>query len=766
MNKFFIFCICLVSFNLSFGKTNLSKEDVEILKLEKQIKILNNKIEILKKSKKTKTLNEQAKVALVLSGGGAKGFAHIGALKVLEKNNIKIDYIIGSSIGALIGTMYSIGYTPDEIENCLLNFDWNDSFNKDNPNRTDIPLEERLNNNNYAFSIKYDSNLNFYFPKSLKNSQKNYLQLKKIFQRVDNVKNFDDLPIPVRIVATNLDTGETKAFKEGDLSKAVLASTAIPSIFPSVKIDDYHYVDGLVTRNFPVENAIDMGATKIIGVNVGAYISKKTKEKYNIVTTAEQILSIQSASSTEFQKKLATILIEPDLSKYSSTDYKDAKEIVDLGILAAEEKTNVLKTLPKKSKEHTPKPVINDKTILIKKSNIYGIENPYKLAIIKSILVPYENREITIPDLNRLSMRLYGLGFVDKVFYSQDKDILNLYIEESPSNTLGVTFNYRSDYYTKLKIATDLKSFGKFGSNSNIYLKAGDYLGLGIQNLFYYGLDNKFGLSVGLNYDESPLFLYNKNHREATFKNKTINFDMNINTHLKNEILVSYGITVKSKNLDNSIGSCNYQDILDSNVDNYGQGYLKFLWDKADAIYYPKKGFIGEASYFWGGGFEKNSSDFFGSTVSLSNFIPVNKKISILTSFSASSVEGSKIPIDEYLKLGGNFTNLNKKEFSFTGYNPQEKFLEDLILFKLGIQYEFVPNLFLTGEYNIATFKEYDYFSDSSTENNQELWEDYLQGFGVSLGYLSPIGPISLSVSHNDDRKEFIYQLSIGYIID
>ncbi|MDP0494231.1 MAG: patatin-like phospholipase family protein [Fusobacterium sp. JB021] len=767
MNKFFVFCLCILSFNFSFGNTNLSKEDIEILKLEKQIKILNNKINILKKSKKSKSFNNNTKVALVLSGGGAKGFAHIGALKVLEKNNIKIDYIVGSSIGALVGSMYSIGYTPEEIEDYLLNFDWNDSFNKDNPNRTDIPLEERLSNNKYAFSVKYDSNFNFYFPKSLKNSQKNYLQLKEIFKRVDNIKNFDDLPIPIRIVATNLDTGETKAFKEGDLAKAVLASTAIPSIFPSVKIDGYHYVDALVTRNFPVENAINMGATKIIGVNVGAYISKKTKEKYNIVTTAEQILSIQSASSTEFQKKLATILIEPKLSEYSSTDYKDAKKIVKLGIEATENKIKALNSLPKNHNKIINKYKVSDEKILIQKANIYGLTNPYKIAIVKNILTSYKDRDLKTSDLNRLSMRLYGLDFVDKVFYSQNKNVLNLYIEKSPSNTLGVTFNYRSNYYTKLKIATDLKSFGKFGSNSNIYLKAGDYLGLGIQNLFYYGLDNKFGLSVGLNYDESPLFLYNKGHREATFKNKTINFDMNINTHLKNEILVSYGIAIKTKDLNNSIGSSNYEDILNSNVDNYGQGYLKFLWDKADAIYYPKKGFIGEASYFWGGGFEKNSSDFFGSTLNLSNFIPLNKKASILASLSMSSIEGNNIPIDEYLKLGGNFTNLNKKEFSFTGYNPQEKFLEDLVLFKIGLQYEFVPNLFLTGEYNIATFKEYNYFNNTlTTEKKQELWDDYLQGFGISLGYLSPVGPISLSVSHNDNRKEFIYQLSIGYIID
>ncbi|MGB3750912.1 MAG: hypothetical protein WA945_05045, partial [Arcobacteraceae bacterium] len=165
------------------------------------------------------------------------------------------------------------------------------------------------------------------------------------------------------------------------------------------------------------------------------------------------------------------------------------------------------------------------------------------------------------------------------------------------------------------------------------------------------------------------------------------------------------------------------------------------------------------------GAFEKTSSEFFGSTLNMDNFIPVTKKISILSSLSISKIEGTNIPIDEYLKLGGNFSNVNKKEFSFAGFAPQEKLLEDLVLFKLGIQYELISNLYLTGEYNITTFKEYNYSSESS-ENVNELWDDYLQGFGVSLGYLSPVGPISLSISHNDERKEFIYQLSLGYIID
>lgn len=763
MNKKFLLLIYLFYFTFTFALSDraLSKEDVEILKLEKQIKILNEKITILKKAKE-KNKTPKTKVGLVLSGGGAKGFAHIGALKVLEENNIKIDYIVGSSIGALIGSMYSIGYTPDEIENYLLNFDWNDSFYNDNPNRTDTPLEERLGNNKYAFSLKYDSNFNFSFPISLKKSQKNYLELKKLFKKVNHIKDFNKLPIPIRIIATNLDTGKAEAFEKGDLAMSVLASTAIPSIFPSISIDGYHYVDSLVTRNFPVEDAINMGATKIIGVNVGKYISKKIKEKYNIITTAEQILSIQSASSTEFQKKLATVLIEPQVSNYSSTDYKDAKEIISLGIKATEKKLGLLDSFPKEKKKKT---FLKEKNFFFEKTNIIGISNPDKIAIIENILSNYIGKEISTSELNRISMRLYGLDFISKVFYSTEKNILNLSLEESPSNTLGIGFNYQSNYYTNIKLATDLRSFGKFGYNTNIFLKAGDYLGIGIKNLFYYGLDNKFGVSIGLNYDESPLFLYNESQKEVTIKNRTFNFDFNINTLLKNKILFSYGFNLKTKKFNTSSGSYNFNDLPNSDVNNYGQGYLKFLWDTADAVHYPKNGFIGNVSYFWGGGFEKYSSDFSGSVLSFAKFTPINKKLSFASSISFSNIEGSSTSIDDYLKLGGDFNNLEKNEFSFSGYAPQEKLLENLALLKLSFQYEIFNNLYITSEYNIATFKEYSYFKDD-LEDNLRFWNDYVQGFKIGLGYLSPLGPVSFSISRNDFRKELIYQFSIGYTIN
>lgn len=768
MNKKFtiLFTALLISAS-AFSKSPFPvyKEDVEILKLEEQIKSLQDRVGILKseKEKRIKENKNEKKVALVLSGGGAKGFAHIGVLRELEKNNIKIDCIVGNSIGAVIGALYSVGYSPDEIEKIMEKLNLNDSL-KDNPNRTDIPLEKRLSNDQYAFSIKYDSDFNLYLPKGLKNSQKGYLYLKELFSRAENISDFDKLPIPLRVVATNLNTGKATVFKNGDLAKVVTASAAIPSIFDPVNIDGTYYIDGMVSRNFPVEDAIDMGANIIIGVNVGADLKENHSENYNIFTTAEQLLAIQSASTTDFQKKLTSILIEPELASYKSVDYDSVAEIVDAGQTAAQKKLNEIKMLPKNKKPHISLP---EKEFVFSQTVVEGINDKDRIAVIKNITSQYENKNLTTEELNNLSLKLYGLDFINKVYYKNEGDTLYLTLEETPSNTIGVGFNYQSDYYTSIKLATDLNTVGKFGNFTNIYVKGGDYLGAGVNSLFYYGVKNKFGFNTSLNYDESPLFIYENNNRIAKLKSKSINLEMSAFTLFLNEILVSYGGSLKYGSIKNDVSDISHSELKELDIDNYGQGFLKFMWDKADSPYYAKSGFKNSLDYFWGGSIDKQSSDFYGVLFSFEHFYPITKKLTLDSRLYGGSMNGTNIPYDGYIKLGGLSNSPKRREFSFYGYNPQQRFLENLFAAKIALQYEFIPNVFISSGFNIATYKNSTFNEKITDENFKDtMWEDYYRGIGLSIGYLSPVGPVEFSISHNDDFDDILYQFSLGYTFD
>ncbi|MGL5426373.1 MAG: patatin-like phospholipase family protein, partial [Cetobacterium sp.] len=294
MKMKYLFFILLFTFSFSFSKT---VEDIEIKRLKEQIKILQKEIQVLeaKKIEKFKEEEKQPKIGLVLSGGGAKGFAHIGVLKVLEENNIKIDYITGTSMGALIGALYSAGYTADQIEKLVLDINWQETFN-DSPNLADIPIDQRSLMKNYNLSLKYDNSLNFALPKGIRNTQKIYLTLKNLLWNVEQTRDFKKLPIPLEIIATDLNTGKAKAFNSGDLAQVITASISIPTIFDPVVIGGNYYVDGLLSRNFPVEDAFNLGADIVIGVDVGSSLQKK--DDYDILSVADQIVAIQSTSST------------------------------------------------------------------------------------------------------------------------------------------------------------------------------------------------------------------------------------------------------------------------------------------------------------------------------------------------------------------------------------------------------------------------------------------------------------------------------------
>ncbi len=216
-NKMLLLFLFFINFTLLFSKDNLTnninlkiREDVEIQNIETEINSLKEKIKKLEKIKELKNNNlssQNLKIGLALSGGGAKGYAHLGALKILEEENIKIDYITGTSIGALIGTLYSIGYSIEEIKNFLdeINIE---NFLESGTNLSNFSIEEKESLRNYSFHIGYDNNLKFSLPKGIRNNKYMYLKLRKILKNFVDIKNFDALPIPIRIIATNLNTGK------------------------------------------------------------------------------------------------------------------------------------------------------------------------------------------------------------------------------------------------------------------------------------------------------------------------------------------------------------------------------------------------------------------------------------------------------------------------------------------------------------------------------------------------------------------------------
>ena len=760
MKKIFFLIYIFLNFSLAYSK-NIelkSREDVEIENLESQIKVLEDKIQTIKKLKNDKDRND-LKVALVLSGGGAKGYAHLGVLRVLEKEDIKIDYIAGTSIGALVGTLYSIGYSIDEIEKVLDNLNI-ESFLESGSDLTGLDLDKKETLKKYSFYINFDNELNYSLPKGLRETEELYLVVKNLLKNYENTKNFNNFPIPLRVVATNLNTGETKSFSEGDIAKILTASMAIPTIFEPVEVNGALYVDGLVSRNLPVEEAYDMGADLVIASDVGTPVVKK--DNYNILSVLNQMIAIQSSYITKDSKEKATVLISPDIKNISATDTTKRKDLIELGEVATQGQIAKLREFPKNSSNNKRINVQKEKrgSFVINKIEYNPKFDKNTIDILNNIFIVLLNKPISESDIEKKIVDVYNSKYMDKLYYTVEDGVLHLDGEKGHLNRVGVGFNYQTGYGTTFNVGTDLFFSGKFGNNINLNFKFGDYLGADLGTLTYYGIRNRFGILTNIGYNESPFFLYDKRRKTAKFMNREAYLNIGVFNQPSNNSMISYGILSKLSSLKQDTGGSLSQNLEYS--ENQAKTYLRFKYDNLDSISNPMRGIKADLIYNFASSIGKSKSNLYGPAYSIKGYIPINSKSSFVYGLNLASLRGDRIRADQRIRLGGSYTNINNNEFEFYGLNYQEKQVKDLISLTLGFKHKIVYSLYFNTKFNIATFTE----DNPLNNNDSRLWKNYSKGLGISISYDSPIGPIEFSVSSDLKHKRPIGSISIGYKLD
>ena len=760
MKKIIFLTYIFLIFNLAYTEEIQlkTKEDVEIEKMEEQIKNLQDKIENTKKLKSAKD-NKNLKVALVLSGGGVKGYAHLGVLRVLERENIKIDYITGTSIGALVGTLYSIGYSVDEIEKFLDDINVS-SFLETVTDNTNLSLEKKESLKKYSAYLSFDNELNFSFPKGLKGTGEEYLILKKILGKYEYMDSFDNFPIPLRIVATNLNTGETKAFSKGDVAKVLIASMAIPSIFEPMKIDGEIYVDGLVSRNLPVEEAYEMGADIVIASDIGAPVVEK--DDYNILSVMSQANTIQASNITKVSREKASILISPDIKDISAIASSKKEELMKLGKVAAEKEIDKIRLLTKNDNEKKKEKFVNDNDVKIIINKIEYSEkfSNNTVIVLNDIFKSLLNKPITKKEIDKKIIDIYSSKYMDKVYYTIDDNTLIIDGEKPHSNRVGLGFNYLTGHGTTFNIGSDLFFNGKFKNSIDLNLKFGDYLGTDLATLSYYGIKNRFGFLTNIGYDENPFFLYDNRKKIAKFISREAYFKLGLFTQPTNNTMFSYGLLSKFSSLKQDTGGNETKSLEYS--ENSTKTYLSYKYNSLDSITNPMKGVKADFNYTFSSSFGKSKSNLYGPAFTLKAYAPITPKFSFIYGLNYSSLRGDNIRADRRIKLGGIYTNMDTNDFEFYGFNYQEKQVKDLISLTLGFKHKVVYSLYFSTKFNIATFNEENFMQNNRTR----MWKDYSQGLAFSLSYDSPIGPIEFSISSDLKNKKPIGSISIGYKFD
>ena len=285
---------------------------------------------------------DKPKIGVVLSGGGAKGLAHIGALKVLEDAGVEIDYIGGTSMGAIIGGLYAAGYSASSLDSIFNQLDA-DAVLRDFTPRGSKNFFEKRNDEVYALTLPF-KNFKLGFPTAVSKGLYNYAIVNRLTNHVRHIRDFDNLPIPFVCIATDIETGKEVVIREGILPDAILASGAFPSLYYPVEIDGRLLIDGGVTNNYPVEEVRKMGADIIIGIDVQDDL--KTRDEIKGATgVLVQINNYQMIEKMVKKRKLTDIYIKPDINGFSVISFDEGREIIDKGEDAAKAFLDTLRRL-------------------------------------------------------------------------------------------------------------------------------------------------------------------------------------------------------------------------------------------------------------------------------------------------------------------------------------------------------------------------------------------------------------------------------------
>jgi len=707
--------------------------------------------------------NKRPKVGVVLSGGGAKGYAHIGALKIIEEAGIKIDYIGGTSMGAIVGGLYASGYSADELEKIMYSLDLN-SLIMNEKSRSELPFFDKSYREKYILELPFD-NFKLGFPNALSSGQGTADELSYLFRHVHDIEDFNQLPIPFVCVATKLSNGESVVFHSGYLPQVVMASGAYPTLLEPVSIDGEMYIDGGVRNNYPVQEVKDLGADIIIGVDLQEGLLDE--ENLNSATKIiEQIISYNIAEKSAEQSRLVDLTIRPDLKGYSATSFDDKDSIINSGKKAA------LKILPELKKiaelqgypktEHEP--VESGEYVLIRNLEIKGLET-YNRSYIKGKLGIKPPQLASYQHIRDGVKALYSSGNFNKVYYriksnEKGEKTLRLFVKEKPTKQ-SVKFGLHYDDLFKTGLLLNFSSRHFLFDNST--LSADLILGDFPRYIVNYYADNGYYPSFGLSLtfkqfdEETNMRNFDVNYEDVALGYQ---FDEFVNQfYIQSTLMEKYALgggvehqylNIKTNNLPTS-------DPLKKIENSYFlsvYGYLKA--DNLDNPNFPRTGlkFDGTFKYL----FDSNRKDF-NETSRINVNAEWNQPISRWLSFRAFGSFGTYLsnyqPFSQKFILGGyveqNFLNYTR----FYGLPFMSASGDNKIVLGSAIQARFLKNHYVSGIFNAANIT--DNFNDLNLLNYRYL------GYGIGYGYDSPLGPIVGLWTYSPNTKSGLFNVSLGF---
>ncbi|MFP8489659.1 patatin-like phospholipase family protein [Gracilimonas sp. Q87] len=698
------------------------------------------------------------KIGLALSGGGAKGFAHIGVLKVLEEAGIQVDVVTGTSMGAVVGGLYAIGYSIEELEDIALNTDWNELFNESRPRKYQSIFQNQ-SNERLIFSVPYGGG-SLSLPRGLVEGQKISLLLNQLTLPYHQVTNFRELPIPFACVVTNLETGEGIMIDSGFLPEAIRASTAIPSVFKPVAMNDSLYIDGGVIRNIPATDARELGADIVITSDVSEPILPADSLN-SFIDVMVQSVGFSREKSNIVQREKTDLLISPDIKNFTIFDFNKAREIIAEGEKAARAVLPQLREIQKRHSGHTHRSFskIPD-NISISKINIVGADE-YLRNSLRSSLTIQEGQIIPVSKISEQMELIYSSGHIEDLSYrilpdlDSEGSILSIQISAAQQNTLGLGARYDSQYRASLLFSS---MFNKVFYEADAFvgeLRLGEQLELSGSYALPYTLYPESGLNFKLDGYRIPIDIFDGNLIASSVNVESLSFNVKTWIRAFQNASLSAGAKTEFYNIDQAVG----ETLLFNNVDRILSAQGSLYINTFNQTYFPSSGnqlFIQTelSNTYWGSGIS-----FIQHVLNWESRLPLNDTFTFMTRISAGGTFSDKkeLPLHYQFYSGGAFPNYVRSDHQYPllGYKVHELRGDNLKSLEAGLQFQFRDNGYAQLKWNASDV--------------QDTWtwdipvSDFQNGFGLSAGLVTLIGPVELTLMTKDANGPYSLKITVGH---
>jgi NTE family protein len=719
---------------------------------------------------------QRPKIGVTLSGGGAKGLAHIGILKAIDSAGLNVDYITGTSMGSILGSLYAIGYSADSIEKIIRSIDWDLLLSNQSSLRS-IFMEEKEEYSKYVVELPWQ-NSSFRLPSGLLQGQELWQKFSELYFPVHQQKDFSKFSIPFRCIGTDVGNGEAIVMKDGEIISAIRSSMAIPSVFTAVDFNGKRMVDGGIVRNFPVRDVKEMGADIVIGSNVASGLLPSEKVR-NALQILLQIAFFREAEDTKTEVPQCDIYIPFKMEKYSMGSFGDGNAILELGIEEGRKLYPRFKRLadslnaiygPADLRKNRLPPV---NTAIISSYEVRGVERTSTDFFVHTMDL-HLNKSYTAQKLANMVRKAYGTRYYSRIIYSlvpQPDSTCKIVFDvtENPFtfSKLGITYNR----FTGVGIIGNLTARNFFITNSRslVTINIGESFRIRGEHLQYLGRLKNFALVAETQFDRFDVTTYDQYKQDGLYKQSFFKFGERFQYSPSRSFTIGTGHRFEWVNYTPKIS----KGVEFKGSNNFNTLYSFVAYNSLDRGIFPRKGvkLYGEASRvfdqhpkisFLSNGEPLGNPDspaistypYMRTTLDVESYIPFGSRASLLLNGQGGINFNYTRNVMNEFAIGG-LTKVFRNQITFAGLQEGTLYTPSVAMLQGGLRVQVFANSYLTGKANVL-------FTNFISRSEFFQNPDFLSGYSLTYSYNFALGPLEVSTMYCDQTKKVQWYFNLG----